>query len=64
MESLSKTPKEARDFTQLCMEFATISDQVGSLESKRRNGGMTFFVFGRSLDREATDMLFCMYLNS
>lgn len=27
--------------TQLCMEFATIIDQVGIFESNRRKGGMT-----------------------
>lgn len=51
-------------FTQLCMAFATIRDQVGSLESKRLKGGMTFPDLGWFLGREGTDDLFCMYFSS
>lgn len=50
--------------TQLCMELATIKDQVGSLESKRLKGGiiLAFFIWLSTL----TDsfLLLCIYFNS
>lgn len=55
---------EEEYITQLCMAFATIRDQVGSLESKRLKGGTTFLVSGWLFDREGIDDLLCMYLSS
>lgn len=55
---------EEEHITQLCIAFATISDQVGGLDSKRLKGGMPFLVSGWLLDRDGTDDLLCIYLSS
>lgn len=50
--------------TQLCIAFATIRDHVGSLESKRWKGGITFAVLGLFSVRKDFCLLSNMYSNS
>lgn len=50
--------------TQLCMELATIRDQVGSLESKCLKGGIILAVFIWLLAVTDFFLLLCIYSNS